>query len=253
MRTELADARAVSASPNVPVFAYEWRGALRGTLGAELPIRFGASPFAIVVAPFVDLHQREGSFSALPHDYWRGRLAIDVRWTAPIDGSSQFSAAIAFEHESDHPTALVGAQPQFLELNDVAVRVRWAVVALGVTWIVGGDAALLVRSCTRLESSCQGIARGGSTSAGAEATLTVMPESRVVDRIAPYASIAASAILARDEVGAEARLVGHVGASLATERDGIWAIYLLGWIGNEVGIPRENKVIRLGIGARWSF
>jgi hypothetical protein len=247
-----SDGLLLSASPDAPTTGLAWRGALRGTLGLEVPVVQNAQEggFNIHIAPLVELHNDRGSTQPLPNENWRGRLAIEASWMSVSD--PELARWIAFgagvEHESDHATARLGAPLTSLQLNDFFAR-TFGGSRLGKATVTGSlKAQGLVISCTRLDALCEDFR--GSASFGA-AVDGMVSGGRWLGDFRPFASLHGSWVAPHRSLIEEKRLVIHLGF---WERapTGLWQFFALGFLGNDVGIGRAEEDAQLGIGVRWA-
>ena len=73
-----ADARELSASPEVPSLGMAWRDYLRGRLGATIPLSGERNEhgFRFGIAGMVELHN--DTDDVFPNNNWRGRLVVRV-------------------------------------------------------------------------------------------------------------------------------------------------------------------------------
>lgn len=230
------------------MFGLAWRGALRGTLGADVPIVASRNSIvpSFVLVPFVELHNDRGSDSPLPNQSWRGRLALEAWWSGRSAGFG-----VGVEHESDHATSHAGAVRDFLELNDVALRALWTMPIGHAALTLGADARVYVFSCSRLGSGCEDFA--GSMSFGATTSAVLdFGGARAAAGWHPFASVDASGITGAAQLVRERRIVAHVGAWSSTARAGTWALFVIGFAGNDVGIGRADSVAQIGVGASWT-
>src|SRR5262249_26543805 len=100
----------LSASPDAPAFGYIWRKESRIVLSLAIPI-LGGSPDArwgLHLTPFVELHNRSGSYSVVSNEEWRGRASLEL-WRSWVRGSDPNIApwlrlGLGLKHESDHAT-----------------------------------------------------------------------------------------------------------------------------------------------------
>ncbi len=246
----LADLRVLSADPNVAAFGLYFRGAMRASVGAELP--FVASDrgegFGVAVTPYVELHEPPDSDQLLPSQFWRARLSIEAshRWRS---GRHGFRVAGAVEHESDHETAHEFARPGFLALNDIAARARWTLDLGSLRFDAGAEAALYAFSCTELAADCREF-EGATTAGGALDVVMSGPPLPIVI-LRPFGSVALSGILSHDEVRGERRVVLRAGLFHPLGA-GVFSLYILGFFGNDVGRTRGQDLSQFGFGASWA-
>jgi hypothetical protein len=247
----------LSASPNAPAFGYIWRKESRIVLSLAIPI-LGASPDArwgLHLTPFLELHNRPGSYSLVSNEEWRGRAMLEL-WRSWVRGSDPNIApwlrlGLGLEHESDHATVRreVPVPPySFRQLNDVAFHTTVS-TAIEQQWFVSGEltSQLFFGSCTQPQVDCL---QHWDTSYGGSLDLVVQ---RLLGSQTwrAFASFSFSWIVPAGRVIGESRLVSNVGVWNRAWL-GAWQLFVLGFFGHDVGIGREQVVYQWGAGVRWN-
>jgi hypothetical protein len=238
----------MSADPNAPDTSLVWRGSLRGTVSGNVPI-VGApfeSPVSVNVLPLIEIHNDPGETSPLPSQNWRGRLSLYAAWTWHY--ATMLQAGI--EHESDHYTARAEVADAFIELNDFFFTGShiWATEDWALT--LRASTQLFVWSCTEESTPCRDF-QGATTIGG---SLGAVWDFRGQDPhgVAPFLAVDAGGILANDETLGEGRIVLHAGLWTTGSRGDVWQLYGLGWVGNDVGITRPERLLQAGLGIRYA-
>jgi len=249
----------MSASPNAPAFGYVWRKGSRVALGLAIPIVGGApsSLWGVKVTPFVELHNRPGSFSLVSNEEWRGRASLEV-WRAWVRGAADPSTApwvrlgLGINHESDHASVqreVPVPPPSFRQLNDIALRAAVS-TASDRRFIASGELSsmLFLASCTQPRVDCL---QHWDTSYGGSLDLLLQRTLSANTRWRAFASASLSWIVPAGRVARESRIVVHLGV---WDRSLIGALqfFVLGFIGNDNGISREKVVYEWGAGMRWN-
>jgi hypothetical protein len=247
------DLRRLSANPNRAVFGLEYRTAWRATLGAEMPLlgRPGRDEWALALAPLVELHNGPHPDSFVPNEYWRARIGAEIWWSPLRTRSLVVLLGLAVEHESDHSTARVDSTWGFTTLNDAALKQLFVVHPGALALGLGLEVDLFAWSCTRWPQHCTSY--GGTTTAGG--ALDLVADFADVWSVAgwqPYLAVEASGLLGRGEVAPESRIVARAGAWQRNPSAGLFQLFLLGFVGNDLGILRTRRVQELGVGFAWS-
>lgn len=248
----------LSASPNAAAFGYIWRRGSRIVLGLAIPLLGGSSSaqWGLHLTPFVELHNTPGSFSLVSNEEWRGRASLEL-WRSWVRGSDPDVAAwlrlgVGFDHESDHASVRreVPVPPfSFRQLNDISFRATVS-TALNRRLIASGEltSLLFLASCTQPRVDCLlhwDTSYGGS--------LDLVLQHRLGSELSwrAFASLSLSWIVPAGRVVRESRIVSHLGL---WHRGwvGAWQIFVLGFIGNDLGISREKVVYEWGAGLRWN-
>jgi len=245
----------ISASPDAPVFGFIWRQAPRATLAATLPI-LGSDPDSTIglrITPFVELYNRPHAALVLPNENWRGRVTGELwrLWTAGDKGAAAerwLRVGLAYEHESDH-SSVRGNAPRlaFRTLNDLNVRVSASTSpARRLVASAELDSRLFVFSCTQPDIEClnnlKAVSYGGS--------LDVVSQLRFGNDWHAFWSMSLSWIVANAELVSELRLVSNWG--VWKRRGGMWQLFVLAYLGSEVGLDRDKSLQQVGLGIRWA-
>lgn len=241
---------ALSADPNSYNFGFEYRGAPRGQF-ADFFSLVGTRHdpgYNLAVTPFVELHEPKHSANVLPSQYWRARLAIAQSFGFRLH-QQLLRVHWLLSHESDHETAHEYSKPGFLALNDLALGT--SLTAQRGIWSV--QSALLASwfflSCTDPSRSCNNFE--GDSSAGAQLEVTVATPGYVWWRFVPFASAFASGILAHGLVQEESRLSTRLGVYVPLSAS-VLSLFVSGWLGNDVGITRNQELRVIGVGASFA-
>jgi len=242
---ERARTRFLSATPDAPAFSLAWQGALRGTLGAEIPLVEEPRAFVLLLVPFVELQNTGGDSSPLPNRFWRGRLSIESWWSVRRD----WTIGVSVEHESNHATSRWGSTAASLQTNDVAFRTAWSFPPRSAAVAIGTDLRFLVWSCTNIDNPCEDYR--GSTSFAPTAWAVVEVLAWRLGPWAPFASVDASMLAPHGYVLRERRIVLQAGVAKQSGL-GNWKLFGFAFAGNEVGIERGTNVERLGFGLSWA-
>jgi len=241
---------ALSASPDAPASGLAWRGYMRGTVGAALPIvRPGAGAWRLELLPLIELHNTRGD--AFPNHLWRGRLALG----ATVRATPSVAVSVLLEHESDHRTASGGTPPTgWLVLNDLGLRVSWLAPA-SFTLLVRGTARTHFLTCTVDHLECAtdlGLEGSLGVSGTVEAIVDAAHSEGDAPGLTPFAAILAEALAPSDRIVGEARLVVNAGVTALSRETGRWQLLGIAWLGNDVGFRRERRVAHVGAAVRWS-
>jgi hypothetical protein len=236
----------INADPNGAAYGFEYRGAVRGRFGDAFALHGGEGDpgYNLTLAPLFELHEPRDSENVLPSQYWRARVAVELGF-GWVWAARRLRVSGLLAHESDHETAHEYSQPGFVALNDVTARVQYGQRHARWAWNLGLDASAFVLSCTQDRSVCenfQGDASFGGQLQGA-AGLTGFKLWRFV----PFAAASASGIVPNGLVIAERRLLGRVGV-YARFGDSLLALFVLGSVGNDVGIVRDRTLNVVGAG-----
>jgi hypothetical protein len=252
--SEQQRAPALDASPDRPAFGIEYRGALRATVGAEMPIwgHRANQEWAVLVLPLIELHNEPDPDSFVPNEYWRARIGLETWWTPWRRAADSFAVGLAVEHESDHSTARVDSTWGFTSLNDLALRTLTIITLGPADLALGAQLAVLFASCTRDPRECRSFA--GATTLGAGASVVAdFARSVGLAGVGPFLACSASGVVEAGEVASEKRLAVHAGVALEGPHGGLWQLFGLLFVGNDVGIHRATNLRKdLGVGLRWS-
>jgi hypothetical protein len=243
--------RVLFADADAPAFALTFRGAMRAKLGSFLPLVGGESKpgFLLALSPLVELHEPKDSDRVLPSQYWRARISLcpSYAWQGDTDS---YRLGLIIEHESDHESAHRYSRPGFLTLNAIGARgqAQWTAGALRV----GASPALrfYAISCTRERAQCEEFK--GDISFGAELDLALDAPSVALYGLHPFAALSGFAILGHALVRGESHAQLHLGvwnrmSALLVQ------LFLLAYLGNDVGIARAKRVTQIGIGLNLAF
>jgi hypothetical protein len=236
----------LNADPNGAAYGLEYRGAMRGRFSDAFELYGGEreAGYGITLAPMFELHEPRNSQNILPSQYWRARvsLAQGYGWSFK-DLRVRLSGVLT--HESDHETAHAYSRPGFLALNDFAVRVLVAGRSSAWAWYTSADAQLYFLSCTQPSRDCENF--HGDNTLGGHVQGGVAWTGVQFLRFSPFAAASASGIIANGVVHAERRLLGRVGA-YAQFGNSLLALFILGSLGNDVGIVRDRTLNVVGGG-----
>lgn len=243
--------RALDASTEASQFGVEWRGAARARFGAELPLAGErlTTPLALTLTPLLELHNAPHPDAAVPNESWRGRFDLEGWWRVSATRRRVHELGLALEHESDHDTARVDSLPWFLSLNDVALLGAHFVDLGRVRFRLATSLRYYVFTCTRI-TACDEPGDGASTVGGAVAVSAAL--GGPARHTTPFVAYELAGLAARLDVHDEARLVAHLGVARDGARTGLWQVYGLGFLGNDVGLRRHRSVAQLGVGVRWA-
>ena len=248
---DLRRATAISADPNTPTFGLGWRNAVRGQLGATLPL--WASPesegLVFALSPLIELHEPARSPQALPSQYWRARVTLSGAVVIVTD-SAAYRIGLALEHESDHETAHAYSSPGFLALNAATLGALASFQAGDFALSVAPSARMYVASCTRERSACRNFQ--GAASAGGQLDLTLSAPGLDLWELVPFASASGFGVLPHAAIGGETHVEVHLGLAYEA-RFLLIQLFALGYFGNDVGITRMQRVTQFGGGLRLSL
>jgi hypothetical protein len=248
----------LSASPNSPAFGYIWRRGSRIVLGLAIPVLGGSSnaQWGLHLTPFVELHNAPGSLSLVSNEEWRGRASFEL-WRSWVKGSDPEAASwlrlgVGFDHESDHASVRreVPVPPfGFRQLNDISFRATVSATP-SPRWIASAEltSLLFLASCTQPRVDCL---QHWDTSYGGSLNLVLQHRLGTAQTWRGFASLSLSWTVPAGRVIRESRIVSHVGL-WHRGSIGAWQIFVLGFIGNDVGIGREKVVYEWGAGLRWN-
>jgi hypothetical protein len=246
----------LSASPDAPVFGYIWRRAPRATLSATIPL-LGAAPDApagLRITPFVEIYNNPGAALILPNENWRGRLSAELwrLWTPGGKGAEGgwIRGAFGYEHESDHSSHRVDEPPlnsAFRTTNDLNLRISASTSSVNKFVVAAElDSRLFFFSCTQPHVDCldnlNGVSYGG--------TLDVTSQLHLGKNWHAFWSMSFSWIVPSGVIVSEVRLVSHLG--VWRRGAGTWQIFVIGYLGSDVGILRETSLQQVGLGIRWA-
>ncbi|MFO0561364.1 MAG: hypothetical protein U0269_25325 [Polyangiales bacterium] len=251
-----SDARILSAAPDAPVAALEWRNTLRGTVGVRIPIvgALHSTGFLLQLPAQIELHNADQA-QPVPWQYWRGRLALEAAYRAAVASAARplvLAATFAIEHESDHAST---GEPGLVNLNSLSLRGDLS-TALGPHVFT---AALLTRlhvlTCTRHPIYC-GNYGGGAGSVTFETALDLVFDARL-SLSSPFRFFAAlhgGWLVANALALQERRLALHLGFAVRPEQRGLFQLYATGQLGEDVGYFRYNgPQAQFGGGFRWGW
>jgi hypothetical protein len=236
----------INADPNGAAYGFEYRGAVRGRFGDAFELFGGErqAGFGLTLAPLFELHEPRHSENVLPSQYWRARVALEQGF-AWMWASRRLRVSGVLAHESDHETAHAYAQPGFVALNDITARVQYGQRHARWAWNLGLDASVYVLSCTRDRSVCENFR--GDSSFGGQLQGALGLTGFKLWRFVPFAAASASGILPNGQVIAERRLLGRLG-TYAQFGDSSFALFVLGSLGNDVGLVRDRTLNVVGAG-----
>lgn len=275
-----AHALALSANPNEATLRYQWRGALRGMAGVTIPIVESArTPWVLVFAPALEIHNGPWSGAPVPFEYWRGRATLEFGYRVELverPDRTSLRVSLLATHESAHATQTGGtvirlggllgetARPQVapsttqllaasqVHTNDVGLRLLW-VQTFGPTLFA---AALTQRfhfaSCTLRQRTCDDVRPAG----GLETEFDVVLEAFALDADRwwrPYAAVSSFFIPPIELMGLEGRVVLEAGLTLDPGRLGRFRVYGSLLVGHEPGFLREEGVVYGGAGVAFAF
>jgi hypothetical protein len=197
----------------------------------------------------VELHEPASSTQLLPSQYWRARVALSAAgvWTTE---SAAYRIGLSLEHESDHETAHVYSHAGFLALNALTLHALASFRAGDFNLSVGPSIRLYVASCTRDRSTCKDFQ--GDTSGGAQLDLVFSAPGLELWELVPFLSASGFGVLEHAAVRGETHLELHLGVAY-TARLLLMQLFALGYVGNDVGITRGDRVTQLGVGTRLSL
>ncbi|MFC1641219.1 hypothetical protein ACFL5O_00825 [Myxococcota bacterium] len=250
--TPFRQARKLTASTEAPLFGLEWRDAARGRLGTEIPLwgQRVVCPFTVQWVPLLELHNEPHPPSVVPHESWRARLNLEAWWRVRSRPRMTSELGLALEHESDHATSRHGSAAWFLSLNDLALRSAHTWILSWTALTLGTDARLYLETCTQ-PGSCEGLS-GKTTVGGA---LSLSADFGAVAQWygwSPFLAMEVAVLAAHKTVHSERRWVAHSGVWRLTRTAGLWQLFLLGFVGHDVGIYRGRQVRQVGAGLRWA-
>jgi hypothetical protein len=261
-----SDERHLSASPDVSAAGLAWRGHLRGIIGVDIPLIEGTdAPVEVRLPVMVELHNIVDNVT--PNNYWRGLLGIEVAHVfGGVAAAGDLRLAFQIAHESDHETVdLVryfgqpvvdnSAPVGFYQFNSVALRGDWAFVAGGQRLVVSATARLHLLSCNVNLVECASGSGGWGSPAFegiAELVWEGWKQPPASGRWQPFGSLFADWLAPNGLVREEHRAVANAGAWVRTATRGEFALFLVGWLGNDVGYLRDQRVTELGLGFRWT-
>jgi hypothetical protein len=243
----------ISASPDAPTFGFIWRRAPRATLAAIIPI-LGSAPEATTglrLTPFVEVYNTPGALLILPNENWRGRLSGELwrLWTGSNGAEGAWlRGGLAYEHESDHSSVRANApRLAFRTLNDFNLRVSASTSSVNAFVVTAElDSRLYFLSCTEPDIDCLDNLRA----VGYGGALELTSQRRFGGDWHAFWSISMSWIVPSSGLVGELRLVSHLG--VWRRRPGTWQVFVLGYLGSEVGILRDTSLHQVGLGIRWA-
>jgi hypothetical protein len=251
----LADADALAADPDVPAFALSIRDYTGATVGARVPLAGEeADRWSLRLPMLVELHNGVGNLA--PNNFWRGMIGVEVNLRATGEWAPRWT--LAFFHESDHATWGTGvagrADYGFLELNSLSAAVAWPEEWGGQRWTLSADVRLHLVSCTVGAVECSsGVLGWGSFGLETRGGLVWLGGAEhPAGRWMPTAALFLDWLPPHDLIRTERRLVVHAGAYLRTERRGLFTIFVMGWVGNDVGLNRRDRIAQMGVAFRWA-
>lgn len=240
----------LSADPNGPCFGFEYRGAVRGRFADTFDLYGGAEQagYGIAIVPLFELHEPLRSRQVLPSQYWRARLSLEQSYGL-FTPTRRVRVALLLNHESDHETAHPYSKPGFLALNDVTVRATFAQRHEHWAFSAGFDVQGLVVSCTEPSRPCRNFR--GDSSVGGQAQLGLALTGLQLWRFSPFATASASGILPHGLVELEGRVSARIGI-YAWLGDSLLSLFMLVWIGDDVGVTRSRSLTAVGAGASFA-
>jgi hypothetical protein len=254
----LSDAQRVSADPDLPATGLGWRGHLQGSAGAAVPLCLQSNPggWAVDVPALIALSN--DTADPAPNNYWRGLVGLEVAYRKPFDSAGLASLALQLQHESDHETRYTTADQfapiGYYQLNSVGVQGDLPTRVAGERITFSATARLHVITCTDTLACATANAGHGSRTVEGVAQLiwngSLTPPVRYHPR--PVVAVYADAIVHNGLVRGEQRLVLNAGAWCPTVKEGIFELFAIGWVGNEVGYLRRTVVRQVGVAIRWS-
>lgn len=240
----------LTADPNGADYSFEWRGAVRGKFSDQFDMvgREDRKGYGIALVPLFELHEPRKSQNPLPNQFWRARVSIhqSYGWS---NTTYRFRVGLLLTHESDHETAHEYSRPGYLSLNDVALRAQLLGRSTNWAWYALVDAELYFLSCTRPDRICENF-RGDATVGGQLQAGVTWPLLKLW-RFAPFVAVAASGIVPRGRMIAERRLLGRIGMHTHLG-DSLLSVFVLGSLGNDVGVVRNRKVNVVGAGVAFA-
>lgn len=247
--------RALLAHPETAGFGLSFRGTLRGILGMRIPIVRTPDEGGIgfELHSYVELHNSPESDQGLPNENWRAFVALDTtwRWYFPTGALRRVDFSVAIQHESDHYTSREAVGLGQLNMNDVRFRAEMLFPLGDAGFLLATEIRVFVITCTN-EPLC-GDFSGNSTGGGAVDLMfdlkAAVPNFRGWSF---FASLHAGGILPLEKIREERRLIVRTGARSRSDL-GQWQIYGIFWLGNTVGINRNQVVINGGGGFRYTF
>ncbi len=251
-----SDARILSANPDAPVAALEWRNFLRGMVGARIPIvgALRSMGFLLQLPAQIELHNAD-TMQPVPWEYWRGRLGLEAMYRARVAlGARQaaLAGAFAIEHESDHAsTGEVG----LVNLNSMSARGELTVAFGPHALTVSTLARLHVLTCT-IDTTYCGRYGGGAGSVTGEFNADVVMDVQLVHGH-PYRFFAAlhgAWIVENRLAKTERRAALHLGFAVRGVDRGLFQLYALAQAGEDVGWFRaRGPQWMAGGGFRWGW
>jgi hypothetical protein len=236
----------LNADPNGAAYGLEYRGAVRGRFSDSFELYGGEQErgYGIALAPMFELHEPRNSHNVLPSQYWRARVSLAQSYGFALKDLRVRIYAL-LTHESDHETAHAYSKPGFLALNDFALGALVAGRSARWTWYTSADAQLYFLSCSDPSRSCENF--HGDTSLGGQVQLgSALPAFSWL-HFSPFAAASVTGIMANGLVHAERRLLGRLGA-YAQFGDSLLSLFVLGSLGNDVGIVRNRTLNVVGGG-----
>jgi len=244
-----SDLAALTADPDFPEVRFGWRGSMRGTLSVQLPLlrpeRFHG--FGLNLSPFAEFSGDVGDDEVLPNANWRGRAILETSWERSYEEGTlgQVWVGLTLAHESDHRTSPAPADPQARSLNywspavGVLLRPR-----RGLLWL-DATARVYFITCTRSGGSCFGAPGNDSFGATADVVYDVGRAEAPENAFRFFVALHGGVIAENDAMFLERRVVLHVGTA-ARRVSGLWQIYGIVWLGNDVGWFRNEVYYQAG-------
>ncbi len=245
----------LSANPDTPGVTFMWRGQLRGTLAARVPLvgRPQRPGLMMAIVPLIELYNQQGSGEVLPNEGWRGQLGLSAGWLwgeRPTERRYLLGGYV--RHESDHATAGTDAPSEALQFNEVTLLGAVQLPQPRLMVRVEVRARALFSSCTDIQSTCRGIKGDGSFGSEVDLILDLGGAEPIRKHWYFFSSVHGAGVVPNGQVIRELRTTLHVGVYVPV-KFGVWELFGLGFFGNDIGIYRGDTVYQGGAGARWTF
>jgi hypothetical protein len=236
----------LNADPNGAAYGAEYRGAVRGRFSDSFEFYGGEAEagYSIALAPLFELHEPRKSHNVLPSQYWRARISLAQSYGWIFENLRVRIFAL-LTHESDHETAHAYSRPGFLAINDLALRAQVSGRSSAWAWYASGDAQFYFLSCTQPSRRCENF--HGDHSFGGQAQAGLAYTGRKLWTFSPFAAASASGIVAHGIVHKERRLLARLGAYTQLG-DSLLSLFVLGSLGNDVGVVRNRTLNVVGGG-----
>lgn len=250
-----SDLSLAEANPENPVIGTAYRGAVRARMGIRIPVLLPGSHdgWGLRMVPFIEIHNDPGSSQPLPSDNWRARARIVGSWERQYESwLSSVWVGFGIEHESDHRTAPGDDGRNVLVLNDLLGSAGVSIAPRrGELWL-RTEARAYFATCTAHQRDCFDSSRSSSFGSTYELVYRVGRRGAGADAFRFFTSIHGSFIVGRGEIIDERRAVAHLG-TMARRETGLWQIYGIAWVGNDVGIDRQDRVYHAGAAFAWMY